>query len=48
MKTLATESELEAEQDKTVKLQMHGLSYFLGDLLLVIMASKYAFLSTNA
>ena len=31
IKTLATKAELKAEQDKIATLQMHGLSYFIGN-----------------
>ena len=31
IKTLATKAELKAEQDKIATLQMHDLSYFIGN-----------------
>ena len=36
IKTVAAKVELETEQNKIVKLQTHGLSYFLGKYLVIV------------
>ena len=43
--TLATKAELQAKQNKIVKLQTRDLSYFLGKIFLVMIIFKILFIN---